>query len=185
MAFACKNPDFSNRAFSQGQVDTQARFKRAIRYGREASKTRPLYEALAEGQPANAYNLALSDWFKPPVIDAIQRRKGPVRMTATDNILVTEVHNKILDGGCNRLLLSLHLKDEPNNTIFAGPTRGRSSGWQGAGIFPLKPSYPGHGFRSFHLGYLDAQSSVAHALLFYSISVRQANICFPMQAYTL
>jgi len=99
----CKQPDFSNREFSQGQVDTQARFKRAVRYAREASKTQPLYAALAEGQPANAYNLALSDWFKPPVIHAIKWSKGSVRVTASDNILVTDVYIKILDGEGNVL----------------------------------------------------------------------------------
>lgn len=51
----CKKPDFSKRDFSQGQNDTQTRFKRAVQYAREASKTQPLYAMPAEGQPANGY----------------------------------------------------------------------------------------------------------------------------------
>jgi hypothetical protein len=98
-----KRHDFSKREFSQGQLETQARFKRAVQYAREASTTQPLYAALAEGQPVNAYNLALADWLKPPVIHAIQRSGASVRVRASDNILVADVYIKILDGQGNVL----------------------------------------------------------------------------------
>jgi hypothetical protein len=98
-----RKPDFSQREFSQSQKDTQARFKRAVAYAREASRAQPIYALLAEGKPTNAYNLALSDWFKPPVIHTIERRGGSVWVTASDNIMVTEVYIKILDGEGNVL----------------------------------------------------------------------------------
>ncbi len=87
-------------------------------------------------------------------------------MTATDNILVTEVHIKILDGGCNRLLLSLHLKDEPNNTIYCG-ANSRTIFWTaGRKDFPTETFTPRGGFRSLQLGYLDSRIGVTHTLLF-------------------
>jgi hypothetical protein len=71
---------------------------------------------LAEGKATNAYNLALSDWFKPPVIHHIQRRKGSVRVTASDNILVMEVYIKILDGEGKVLEQGRAKKVEPSDT---------------------------------------------------------------------
>jgi len=100
----CKKPDFSNREFSQGQVDTQARFKRAVQYAREASKTQPVYAILAEGKATNAYNLALSDWFSAPEVHAMDlsgwngAAGDPVRVQARDDVHVKHVLVKISDG---------------------------------------------------------------------------------------
>ena len=45
----------------------------------------------------SAYNFALSDWFNPPVIHAIERRDGRIRVEASDNVMVTRVQVTILD----------------------------------------------------------------------------------------
>ncbi len=71
-----RKPDFSRRVFSQGQKDHQSRFQQAAAYARQAAKTQPIYAELARGTAKSAYNVALSDWFNPPVIHRIERREG-------------------------------------------------------------------------------------------------------------
>src|SRR3990172_454891 len=78
-------PDFSRRVFSQKQKDHQKKVQIEAAYAREASKTQPIYAELARGTTKNAYNVALSDWFHPPVIHSIERKKGRIRVTASDN----------------------------------------------------------------------------------------------------
>ncbi len=90
-------PDFSNRKFSQGQLTHQSRFQEAAAYARQAAKTKPIYAELAKGTMKTAYNIALSDWFNPPVIHDIQRQGKHIQVHATDNILVVKVHISILD----------------------------------------------------------------------------------------
>ena len=95
--FVLTRPDFSNRIFSEEQLTHQSRFQQAVDYARTASKTNPVYAQLAAGTAKNAYNLALSDWFNPPVIHEVQRQAGRIRVNATDNVQVTKVHITILD----------------------------------------------------------------------------------------
>jgi hypothetical protein len=90
-------PDFSRRTFSQGQKEHQSRFKEAAAYARSAAKTESIYARLAKGTTKNAYNIALSDWFNPPVIHFIERRVGRILVNASDNVMVTRVHVQILD----------------------------------------------------------------------------------------
>jgi len=44
-----------------------------------------------------AYNLALSDWFHPPVIHEVTRDPSHLRVDATDIVLVTKVIVTISD----------------------------------------------------------------------------------------
>lgn len=90
-------PNFDKRKFSKGQTDHQSRFKRASIYASEASKTQPIYAKLAAGTILSAYNIALSDWFNPPVIHAVERVNGKVRVQASDNVMVVKVVVSILD----------------------------------------------------------------------------------------
>ena len=90
-------PDFSNRVFSAGQLTHQSRFQQAAAYARHAAKTNPIYAKLAKGTTKTAYNIALSDWFHPPVIHEIKRQDGRILVNATDNVLVTRVLVTILD----------------------------------------------------------------------------------------
>lgn len=90
-------PDFSQRVFSQGQLDHQEKVRMASAYAREACRSEPIYAELARGTAMNAYNLALADWFKAPVIHRIERETGCIRVTASDNVKVVKVRVRILD----------------------------------------------------------------------------------------
>ena len=96
-------PDFSQRVFSREQKEQQNRFKQAVAYARQAFKAQPIYAELAEGTTKNAYNIALSDWFNPPVIHGIERNNGCIQVRASDNVLVTEVMVRIVDEAGNLL----------------------------------------------------------------------------------
>jgi hypothetical protein len=96
-------PDFSNRQFSEGQLDQQSRMKEAAAYARVAAKANPIYAKLAEGTPKNAYNIAIGDWFNPPVIRRIEWHEGHIRVRANDDVMVTRVTVTILDDEGQRL----------------------------------------------------------------------------------
>ncbi len=90
-------PDFSHRKFSWEQLSHQQRFREAVAYARQAAKTNPIYQELAKGTTKTAYNIALSDWFNPPVIQRIRQQAGHILIEATDNVLVAKVIVKIMD----------------------------------------------------------------------------------------
>jgi hypothetical protein len=92
----CRVPDFSDRVFSQGQLAHQSRFQKAVAYAR-AAQTHPIYADLALQRLQPAYNIALSDWFHPPVIHAVSRQAGRIRISATDNVQVATVRITLLD----------------------------------------------------------------------------------------
>ncbi len=89
--------DFSGRKFSQGQKDHQSRFRRAVFYAREAARSQPIYAQLAAGTVLSPYNIALSDWFNPPVIHKIEREQGRILVWASDDVMVTSVQVMVLD----------------------------------------------------------------------------------------
>jgi hypothetical protein len=93
----CTAPDFSDRVFSEGQLTHQSRFKQASAYAKIAAKTTAIYSELAPARGTNAYNLALSDWFKAPVIHRVWRLADRIRVDASDNVLVTRVVVTISD----------------------------------------------------------------------------------------
>jgi hypothetical protein len=90
-------PDFSNRQFSEGQLNHQSRVEQAASYAKVASKDNPIYAKLAAGTSKNAYNIAFRDWLKPPVVRRIEWHDGHIRVSATDDVLVTGVTVRILD----------------------------------------------------------------------------------------
>ena len=89
-------PDFSNRQFSEGQLGHQTRMQQAAAYAK-AAKDNPIYIKKAAGTAKNSYNVALGDWFKPPVIRRIEWGDGKVRVSAHDDVMVTKVTVRILD----------------------------------------------------------------------------------------
>ena len=93
----CNKPDFSQRKLSKGQKEHHKRFQAAAAYARQASRTNPIYAQLAEGTMKNAYNVALGDWFHPPVIQRVERRGKIIRAQATDDVLVASVQVMVLD----------------------------------------------------------------------------------------
>jgi hypothetical protein len=90
-------PNFSRRKFSKGQKDHQRRFREAVAYARQAAKTQPIYAELAKGTMKTAYNIALSDWFNPPVIHRVERHDNEIIVQASDNVRVAKVVVKVLD----------------------------------------------------------------------------------------
>lgn len=90
-------PDFSRRKFSKAQKDHQTRFQEASTYARFAARAQPIYAELAKGTLKTAYNIALSDWFNPPVIHQIEWSAGQIRVEARDDVLVTKVQVTMLD----------------------------------------------------------------------------------------
>ena len=73
------------------------RFGEATAYARGA-QVHPVYVELAAAEPMKtAYNFAVKDWFKPPVIHRLERQNGRILVEATDNSLVARVQITILD----------------------------------------------------------------------------------------
>ncbi len=90
-------PNFSHRKFSREQLSHQQRFREATAYARQAARTNPIYKELAKGTTKTAYNIALADWFNPPIIRHLRRQDGCILIEATDNVLVAKVLVKIMD----------------------------------------------------------------------------------------
>jgi hypothetical protein len=97
----CSKPDFSRRVLSNDQKAHHEKFKAAAAYAREASLSQPIYAKLAAGTIKNAYNLALGDWFHPPVIHEIEKRDGKIFVQASDDVCVASLRVMIVDeAGC-------------------------------------------------------------------------------------
>jgi hypothetical protein len=93
----CRVPDFSHRVFTQEQITHQSRFQQAAAYARMAAKTHSIYAELAQQMLKPAYNIALSDWFHPPVIHEVARQGGRIRVNVTDNVQVAKVRIAIIN----------------------------------------------------------------------------------------
>ena len=93
----CNIPDFSNRKLSKDQKDHHKRFKAASAYAKKASRSNPIYAELAAGTMKNAYNVALGDWFHPPVIHTVERKGKVIRVEASDDVTVASVQILVLD----------------------------------------------------------------------------------------
>ncbi len=97
----CVKPDFSKRVFSETQLSHQERFKQAAAYAKWAAQTQPIYAELAAGTMKTAYNVALSDWFHPPEILAVDlggwtgKAGALLRVRARDDVLVAGVSVQI------------------------------------------------------------------------------------------
>jgi hypothetical protein len=96
-------PDFSNRQFSEAQLEAQSDMKAAAAYARVACKVNPIYAKKAEGTAKNAYNVAVGDWLKPPVIRRIEWEEGCIWVLADDDVMVTRVTVTILSDEGKRL----------------------------------------------------------------------------------
>jgi hypothetical protein len=96
-------PNYEGHVWTAGQGAHHNRFREAAAYARLASKTNPLYAALAAGTSRNAYNIALADWFHAPVIHRVTRQADCIRVEASDDIGVTEVRVTVCDDQGNLL----------------------------------------------------------------------------------
>lgn len=128
-------PDFSHRKFSQEQLTHQSRFQSAVAYARVAAKTNPIYAQLATGTTKSAYNIALSDWFNPPVIHDIKRLNGTIHVDASDNILVHKVLITIMDEAGNVLEQGQAMQVHDTQWDYVTATEGkiRAEAWDLAG----------------------------------------------------
>lgn len=93
----CKKADFSRRKLSEAQMEHHQRVKQASAYAKPASQSNPVYAQLAAGTMKNAYNVAMGDWFNPPVIQRLGRYGAAVRIWATDDVQVAGVSVSVLD----------------------------------------------------------------------------------------
>ena len=93
-----QKPDFGNRQFSEAQLNVQSRTKQAAAYAKVACKENPIYAQKAAGTAMNAYNVAVRDWRRPPVIHGMHIDfEGKVRVDAYDDTMVTRVRVSVLD----------------------------------------------------------------------------------------
>ena len=90
-------PDFSHRVLSRDQKAHHSKFKEGAAYAKGAAKTQPLYAQLAAGTMKTAYNVALSDFFHPPVVHKVERDEAVIRIWASDDVKVTGVYVTIFD----------------------------------------------------------------------------------------
>lgn len=91
-------PDSRRRKGTQGQKDNRKAFREAAWRASAAAKDYPIYAELARERPmVNAYNIALADARKPPVIHCVERKEGVIRVQASDNVMVAQVHVEIRD----------------------------------------------------------------------------------------
>jgi hypothetical protein len=102
-----RTPDFSNRQFSEAQLNVQNGMKAAAAYAKVASRENPIYVELAKKKAKkkarNAYNVALGDWFNAPAIHRIEWNEGRIRVLASDDVMVTRVTVTILGETGQRL----------------------------------------------------------------------------------
>jgi hypothetical protein len=103
----CQNPDFSNRQFSEAQLERQRLMKAASAYAKVASKENPIYAQRATKKSKkkckNAYNVAVGDWLNAPVIRRIEWKDGHIRVVASDDVMVTKVTVTIVGEAGQRL----------------------------------------------------------------------------------
>jgi hypothetical protein len=129
-----RKPDFSERKDSPAQLEHQARFKLASAYASQA-QTQPVYIELASRKKKKAYNLAVADWFHPPVIHSIERRNGRIRVQASDDVQVARVEVRILDSDGNVLEQGQAEQTDPLHWEYATEAAGavEASAWDLAG----------------------------------------------------
>lgn len=131
-----QKPDFSEHKWSQEQINQRSRMKLASAYAKEA-KNWPAYIERVDPtkNSQSAYNLAVADWFHPPVIQGIERRNGRVRVHASDDMMVTKVEVRILDGEGRVLEQGLAEQVDPLGWEYAPGAEGtvEASAWDLAG----------------------------------------------------
>ena len=124
----CVKPDFSRRKLSEGQQAHHGRFREGAAYVRDAAKSEPVYAELAAGTMKTAYNIALADWFHPPVIHRVELQDGTVRIRASDDVCVAQVTVTILD--------------ETGNVVQQGPAvQAQPKWWDFTPTLPLLSGY--------------------------------------------
>jgi hypothetical protein len=114
------------RRDSPAQKAHQSRFSESSSFARWASKEYLIYAELAAGRPMiTAYNLAVSDFFHPPVIHRILRRDGRILVHASDNVMVAGVKVTIQDEQGNLLEVGDAAQQEKDWWAYLPQVEGR------------------------------------------------------------
>ena len=87
---------FQPPQLSKGQKEHHRRFQAAAAYAQMASRREPIYAERAAGTLKNAYNVALGDWFHPPVIHQLERKGSAIRIQVSDDVMVARVRVVVL-----------------------------------------------------------------------------------------
>jgi hypothetical protein len=102
-------------------------FADASAHAKQAAKDNPIYAEIAATNPMwNAYNIALKDRLKPPVIHCIKRRKGRILVEGTDNIMVAKVFVTVLDEENKILEMGDAVRREGDWWEFASKVEGKT-----------------------------------------------------------
>lgn len=131
----CARPISSEeRTYSEPQLAQQQAFRDAIEYALSA-KDQEIYILKSSGTDMSAYNLAVADWFHPPVIHSIERRNGRIRVQASDDVQVARVEVRILDSDGNVLEQGQAEQTDPLHWEYATEAAGavEASAWDLAG----------------------------------------------------
>ena len=122
-----KNSRQKKRAWetrSKAQKAHNNRFGKASAYAK-AAQDNQVYQELAAVTPMwTAYNFALSDWSHKPEIQRIEKKKGRIRVQATDNVMVTRVHVSVLDEAGKIVEAGEATRKKGNWWEFASQTQG-------------------------------------------------------------
>jgi hypothetical protein len=119
-------PRPNKRKATKKQKAHRERFRQAAKTARWLAHQHPIYASLAKGTWKSPYNFALSDWWHAPVIHCIERRKGQVRVQATDNILVARVRVTVRDAQGKVLERGEATRARGNWWTFKPQTQGKS-----------------------------------------------------------
>jgi len=120
-------PSYREGKATSKQKAHRQRFKDATRYARWAANVNPIYAQLAENSDKwlSPYNVALSDWFKAPVIHRLERTEGCIRVEASDNVMVTKVRVIVLDADGTELERGEAIRAQENWWEFPSHTQGK------------------------------------------------------------
>lgn len=111
---------------SPAQKVHNERFAEAAAYGK-AAQFDPVYVKLAAVTPmVTAYNFAQKDWWEAPKIHRIERKKGRIRVQATDNVLVARVRVTVLDEDGQVVEAGEAARKRGDWWEFAAPAQGRT-----------------------------------------------------------
>jgi hypothetical protein len=112
---------------SERQKAHNEHFSESSAYAKQAAKENSIYAEIAATNPMwNAYNIALKDRLKPPVISRIERREGRILVEATDNLMVAKVSVTIFDEEKKIIEMGDAIRQEGDWWVFASNTPGKT-----------------------------------------------------------
>ena len=105
LILAAKPTFREDRVFTPAQIAQQERFRAGIAYAKLAAQREPIYAQRAEGTPRTAFNVALADFLRPPVILQVDltgytgKPGESVQAEVRDDVCVRKVSVSIVAAG--------------------------------------------------------------------------------------